>query len=163
MPKSAVFITEAPKAQKGSTGVLSHDDIRFFSHALTSARGQFTYATKALCTEFGLGPRGPWIIGLVGREPLAPHALASLFDVGRSLITAELNKLVDAGLIVHEKDKTDGRRVILSLTPAGRKAFDRLGDDLDTFMAGRLSGHSRDDIMRCAQILTDFARGGQTP
>ncbi|UVO52646.1 MarR family winged helix-turn-helix transcriptional regulator [Sphingomonas sp. SUN039] len=140
---------------------LSHEDMRAFTHALTSARGQFTHATKALCVEFSLGPRGPWIIGMIGRGPIAPHELAEFYKVGRSLITAELNKLADAGLIVQGRDKTDGRRATLSLTPAGRKVFNRLGDDLDAFLSDRLSGYSRDDIMLCAQILNDFARGGR--
>jgi DNA-binding MarR family transcriptional regulator len=147
--------TETPE-----TPALSHEDMRAFTHALTSARGQFTYATKALCVEFSLGPRGPWIIGLVGKNRIAPHELAAFYNVGRSLITAELNKLADAGLILQTRDEADGRRINLSLTPAGRKIYNRLGDDLDAFLSERLSGYSRDDILLCTQILNDFAKVG---
>ena len=155
MPVRAVPAAKVPEA-----AMLSHEDMSAFTHALTAARGQFTNATKALCVEFALGPRGPWIIGLVGRDPIAPHELASFFNVGRSLITAELNKLIEAGLIAHEKDATDGRRVALSLTTAGRKVYDRLGEDLDTFLTQRLSTYSREEVMLCTRLLSDFATGG---
>ena len=163
MPSRAAFSSEPPEPVNDDADafLLSHEEMRAFTHALTSARGQFTYATKALCVEFSLGPRGPWIIGMIGRGPIAPNELAEFYNVGRSLITAELNKLVDAGLIAQTRDKTDGRRVTLSLTPTGRRVFNRLRDDLHIFVSERLSGHSRDDIMLCAQILNDFAQGGR--
>lgn len=150
------------KPEKPAPPRLARDDIGIFGNALVAARGQFTLATKTLCAEFGLAPRGPWIIGIVGKQPIAPNELADFFSVGRSLITAELAKLVDAGLVLQKKDEADGRRTILSLTPKGRQVYDRLGDELHAFMAQRLSGYSREDIMLCARLLSDFAKGGQT-
>lgn len=141
---------------------LERDDIGVFANALVAARGQFGQATKALCAEYGLAPRGPWIIGMVGKQSLAPNELADFFNVGRSLITAELGRLIEAGLLVQGRDAVDGRRATLALTDAGRTVFDRLGDDLEAFMAQRLSGYSRDDIMLCARLLSDFVRGAPT-
>lgn len=163
MPSRAAFSSDPPDPVNNAAGafVLSHEDMRAFTHALTSARGQFTYATKALCTEFSLGPRGPWIIGMVGKHIVAPHELAAFYNVGRSLITAELNKLVSAGLIVQGRDETDGRRVTLSLTRTGRTIYNRLGDDLDAFLSDRLSGYSREDVVLCTRMLSDFARGAK--
>ena len=139
--------------------LLNHEDMRAFTHALTSARGQFTHATKALCVEFSLGPRGPWIIGLIGRSPIAPHELATFYNVGRSLITAELNKLADAGLIEQTRDSADGRRVTLSLTAAGQQIYRRLGKDLDAFLSERLAGYSREEVLLCTRLLADFSQG----
>lgn len=161
MPSRAVSSSEtAPEPARAiAAPVLSRDEIGYFSQALSAARGQFGMATKAMCAEFGLAPRGPWIIGVLGKTPMAPHLLAEIFSVGRSLITAELVKLTDAGLIRQEKDEADGRRVTLFLTPLGRKAYDRLGTDMGSFLSTRLSGYSRDEIMLCARLLSDFAKG----
>lgn len=152
MPARAVANNETADA-------LDHEDMRAFTHALTSARGQFTHATKALCIEFSLGPRGPWIIGLIGRSPIAPHQLATFYNVGRSLITAELNKLAEAGLILQTRDSADGRRVTLSLTAAGQQIYKRLGKDLDAFLSERLMGYSREEVMLCTRLLADFSKG----
>ncbi len=161
MPLRAVSSSEtSPEPERAKAApVLSRDEIGFFSQSLSAARGQFTQATKAMCAEFGLAPRGPWIIGILGRTPMAPHALAEIFSVGRSLITAELAKLSDADLIHQEKDASDGRRVTLSLTPLGRKAYDRLGADMGGFLTQRLAGYSREEILLCARMLSDFAKG----
>jgi DNA-binding MarR family transcriptional regulator len=159
--KAMVSGSEIAGRDIGLKPVLSRDEAGLFSQALTAARSQFSLATRDLCAEFGLGPRGPWIIGLLGKKPLAPHALAEIFHVGRSLITAELAKLAGAGLMVQNRDDGDGRRITLSLTPAGRLVFRRLGDDLLAFLSQRLSGYSRAEIMLCAEMLGDFARGGQ--
>jgi DNA-binding MarR family transcriptional regulator len=161
MPLRAVSSSEAAPAPERlkAAPLLSRDEIGFFSQSLSAARGQFSLATKAMCAEFGLAPRGPWIIGVLGKTPMAPHLLAEIFSVGRSLITAELVKLAEAGLILQERNEADGRRVTLSLTPLGRKAYDRLGTEMGSFLADRLSGYSRDEVMLCARLLSDFAKG----
>lgn len=157
MPLRAVSSSDTPKRRK-SAPLLSREDIGYFSQALASSRGQFSHATKAMCAEFGLAPRGPWIIGLLGRQPRSPHELADFYGVGRSLITAELARLSEAGLIEQVKDAADGRRVTLSLTPDGWKVYQRLGEDLSSFLTQRLSGYTRDEIMLCARLLSDFVK-----
>ncbi len=139
---------------------LSWDDIGRFSYALTAARGKFTEATKGLAQEFGLGPRGPWILGIIGRGPVSPHELADAYGVGRSLITAELTRLAEAGLIIQGRDPADGRRATLALTEAGEAVRHRLGEALENLLETRLKSYSRDEIMRCAALLGDFAREG---
>jgi DNA-binding MarR family transcriptional regulator len=161
MPLRAASSSKAPEKAKRGNGIpmLSRDDIGYFSQAVASSRGQFAHATKAMCEEFELAPRGPFIIGMLGRKALSPHELADFYGVGRSLITAELSKLSDAGLIEQVKDGSDGRRVTLSLTPAGWTVYNRLGEDMGAFLAKRLSGYTRDEIMLCARLLSDFAKG----
>ena len=157
MPSRAASSSNFGDCQESAE--LSHEEMRAFTHALTAARGQFAHVTKALCSEFGLGPRGPWIIGLVGRSGLAPHELATFYNVGRSLITAELNKLVEAGLLLQTREQRDGRRVTLSLTSAGRAVYDRLETDFHVFLSSRLAGYSREDVALCTRLLGDFAQG----
>jgi DNA-binding MarR family transcriptional regulator len=127
-------------------------------NALISARAQFSEVSKTLSSELSLGPRGPWIIGLLGKSSMSPLALSGYFSVGRSLITAELNRLADAGLINQEKCSRDGRRILLSLTPSGNQLYARLGIELERVLAGRLAGYTREEILLCAKLLADFAK-----
>lgn len=117
--------------------------------------------TKELSRKYGIGPRGPWMVGLIGREPASPHQLATFYGIGRSLVTAELRQLQDAGLITYTKSQTDGRKVQLSLTPLGSQLRDELTNGLAQLMVERLDGYSNEAVMGCAQLLSDFARGNQ--
>lgn len=149
------------RARRAKPGAkLSWDDIGRFAYALTAARGRFGDATKGLASDFGLGPRGPFILGIIGRGRVSPHELADAYGVGRSLITAELTRLADAGLIVQGRDPADGRRATLALTETGEAARQRLGEELEQLLEDRLKGYSRDEIMLCARLLGDFARDG---
>ena len=139
----------------------SADEVGQFFGALASAREQFGQVTKELSREYGIGPRGPWMVGLIGREPVSPHQLASFYRIGRSLVTAELKQLQDAGLIFYTKSESDGRKVELSLTPLGKELRDRLTQGLARQMSERLHGYSKEAVMTCTQLLSDFARGNQ--
>ena len=137
------------------------DEIGFFFGALASARDQFGHVTKELAREYGVGPRGPWMVGLIGRQPVAPRELAAFFNTGKSLITAELRQLQEAGLINYAKSDSDGRKVELSLTPLGNQLRKRVTAGLALMFRQRLGGYSKNDIMLCARLLSDFARGNQ--
>ena len=139
----------------------SADEVGRFFGALASARDQFGQVTKELSRKYGIGPRGPWMVGLIGREPASPNQLATFYRIGRSLVTAELKQLQDAGLIFYTKSESDGRKVELSLTPLGNELRDRLTQGLAQQMSDRLGRYSRQDVMACAELLSDFARGNQ--
>lgn len=139
----------------------SPDEVGMFFGALASARDQFGHVTKRIAREFGIGPRGPWIVGLIGRQPASPHELAAFFNIGRSLITAELRQLQDAGLINYVKSERDGRKVELSLTPLGHELREQVASGLGRLFDERLGNYSKADVMFCARLLSDFARGSQ--
>lgn len=135
------------------------EEAGFFFSALSAARQRFGHVTGTLSREFSIGPRGPWIVGLIGRSPISPHELAHFFNIGRSLVTAELTQLQEAGLIHYEKSAKDGRRVELSLTPRGHQMRTRLSEELITLLETRLVGYSKEQVLLTAQMLTDFAEG----
>ncbi|HEX7853542.1 MAG TPA: MarR family winged helix-turn-helix transcriptional regulator [Sphingobium sp.] len=138
------------------------DEAGFFFGSLAAARDRFGHVTRAIAREHALGPRGPWIVGLLGRRPISPNELALFFDIGRSLVTSELGQLQDAGLIHYEKSAQDGRRVELSLTPLGQQVRERLSRDLAALLEKRLGGYSKAEVMAAANILRDFAAGHQS-
>lgn len=135
------------------------DEAGFFFNALSAARQRFGHVTGALSREHAIGPRGPWMVGMIGRRSVSPHELAHFFSIGRSLVTAELGQLQEAGLINYVKSATDGRRVELSLTPLGHELRAKLSHELANLLQTRLSGYSKAEIMAAARILSDFAEG----
>ncbi|HEX7820142.1 MAG TPA: MarR family transcriptional regulator [Sphingobium sp.] len=136
---------------------LTVEEIGFFYASLHSARDQLSGVTKMVAKEFSLGPRGPWMLSLIGKQPMFPHELAVFFRVGRSLITAELDRLAGAGLIISEKNAEDGRRVEITLTKAGQRVRQRVSEELAALLQSRLIGFSREEILHCSTILHAFS------
>lgn len=61
------------------------------------------------------------ILCMVHREQIGVRELADKFGMTASAVTQLVNPLVVNGLIRRGEDKTDRRKIILSLTPKGRK------------------------------------------
>jgi len=164
---AAVTRQKPGRAARGGSGGearvrlnLDWSDMGYFGTAIAVASRQWRTAGKALRDEYALGPHGPWIIGLIaGSQILYPSDLTRVLRCGRSLISAELNKLSDAGLINCRKSEGDGRQIELTLTPLGMAANARLAESLSDLLDEHLAGYSRADILYCAQLLRDFAGG----
>jgi DNA-binding MarR family transcriptional regulator len=88
-----------------------------------------------------------------------PLDLARVFKVGRSLITSELTRLSDAGLITSDQSTTEGRRVQLKLTAAGSGVQRRVKRELSRLVFERLGGYTREEILLCARMMRDFRLG----
>jgi len=131
--------------------------VSVFCQAVSASRHQLRNAVRGITNDYDLGPRGPWIIGIVGKQPTSPHQLADFLAVGRSMITAELARLADAGLIEQARVESDARRSLISLTPLGMQVMERLARDVGAFLAQRLRGYSREEVMLCARMLTAFS------
>ncbi|MEA3299190.1 MAG: MarR family winged helix-turn-helix transcriptional regulator [Pseudomonadota bacterium] len=69
--------------------------------------------------RYSLGPRGASMLTLIDHGSVHPAELAET-GVARSLITAEINRLLAAGLVAREESAGDKRRATLSLTPLGK-------------------------------------------
>ncbi|MET0364099.1 MAG: MarR family transcriptional regulator [Sphingobium sp.] len=156
MPSRGASSSDTP-----ADGGYTSEEVGFFFGALSAARDRFGFITRALSREYGIGPRGPWMVGLIGRQAMSPHELARFYNIGRSLVTAELTQLQKAGLIHYEKSAKDGRRVELSLTPLGHDMRNRLSQELGGLLDKRLTGYSKMEVMAAASILRDFAEGFQ--
>ena len=62
------------------------------------------------------------MLRLVGRFPgLAAGDLARLIQVDPGTLSAALKRLVARNLVVRKQDKDDGRKVLLVLSPAGKR------------------------------------------
>ncbi len=63
---------------------------------------------------------------LQGRTGIGVNAIAEHLHLSGAFITTEVAKLVKAGLIGKRVNAADKRRVLLTVTPAGRKLLNRL-------------------------------------
>ena len=137
---------------------LSWEDIGFFGNAIAIASRQWRIAAKQVREEYALGPHGPWIIGLIAsNHVIYPSDLTKVLRCGRSLISAELNKLSEAGLINCRKSEEDGRQIELSVTPLGAEMNKRVAEGLTNMLEERLVHYTREDILYCARLLRDLA------
>jgi DNA-binding MarR family transcriptional regulator len=136
---------------------LSWDEIGLLCEGLSLASRPMGVAIEGITEEFSLGPRGAWITVLIAAEQVFfPLDLAQVFQIGRSLITAELTRLTDAGLITYRQSAKDGRRAELKLTPLGDTVQRRVKQELSNLVIQRLSSYRREDILLCTRMLRDF-------
>jgi DNA-binding MarR family transcriptional regulator len=93
----------------------------------------------------------------------APRTNSELADIER--VSAPSMKRTTAGLVEHgyvdrADDPTDGRQVILSLSPEGRRALKRIRRHRDEWMLSRferLTDDERELLQRAASVLAKVA------
>lgn len=135
---------------------VSREEIGFFFFALKLAQGDLQQRVKPINEQYSLGPRGIWMIGLIGTGMAFPSDLTKMLKIGRSLVTAELNRLTDARLIETRQNDEDGRRLELRLTAEGEAVRRRLGDQLEDVIRSKLSGYTREEILLVTRMLREF-------
>lgn len=150
-------------ARSGGAADLTNDEFGFLIEGLAFAPRPLRAAAQQATRDLDLGPRGAFILRLVAGGVAFPNELAAVLKVGRSLITAELAKLTEAGLIVATPGARDRRRSQLSLTPAGAALARRVHGALRQAIARNLAAYSADDIRMFARMLHDARRldGGE--
>lgn len=137
---------------------LSWHDLGLLGNSIAIASREWRSAAERVRDEYGVGPQGPWIIGLIASNQVTfPSDLSKILRCARSLISLELSKLNEAGLINYCKSDEDGRQVELSLTPLGEAANLRLAKSLHSMLEERLAGYSRENILYCARLLRQLA------
>jgi DNA-binding MarR family transcriptional regulator len=92
--------------------------------------------------------------------PRTPRELADIERVSAPSMTRTVAALVERGLVLRQDDPTDGRQVILSLTPEGTGVLKDIRRRRDAWMASRiakLSAEEREILSRASDILLRVA------
>lgn len=92
---------------------------------------------------------------------LTPRELADVERVQPPTMTKIVAKLEERGLVQRAPHPTDGRQVILSVTPEGRgmlAAHQRAREEWLTQRIAALTPEERDAVRRAAEILDKLAR-----
>lgn len=134
------------------------DEIAFVAEGLAFAPRALRAATATVTERYGLGPRGAWILNLMSHGVAYPLELAEVFEVGRSLITAELARLTEAGLVDARPGKHDRRKTELSLTALGLAASGEIRAELSEIIRRRLAGFDAAEVRLAAEVLRALSR-----
>ena len=90
-------------------------------HKLTDAQSQSAYPAHT-----GLSMSDGRCLSTIGTfEPVSVKALAEKANLNKGQASRAAQALVDRGLVLKADHPGDGRGVVLTLTPAGRVAFER--------------------------------------
>ena len=135
---------------------LTREEISQFCNLIGTAPRLLAQAREGVTEKYDLGPRGAWILGLAYRGVDSPSRYTEMLQVQRSLVTLELARLVDAGLVTTERHKEDGRRLIVKLTPKGCRACKELEDSIEAFVLGRFAGFDREELLVLLCALRSF-------
>jgi DNA-binding MarR family transcriptional regulator len=101
------------------------------------------------------------LLSLDSAGALTPRELAEAERVQPPTMTRIMARLEERQLIQRSPHPTDGRQVILSPSPAGRKLLDEYRRARDEWLARRLAGLSADEratLQQAAEILTRLAK-----
>lgn len=114
-------VFEQPAASLDRPTRFSPELISEITMGLVFAQRPIAAAGEVVTARYDLGPRGAFMLSLIDRGVHYPNDLAKVLRIGRSLVTSELARLTEAGLVEAEAGE-DRRRTLLALTPAGRVA-----------------------------------------
>lgn len=104
---------------------------------------------RRLRQEAGSGMSPSKLAALVTLEqhgPMAPSALADHEGIQRPTATRLVARLEEDGVIERAADVQDGRRTLISLSPAGRALLRRSRTRKDAWLAARMRGLSEDEV-----------------
>ncbi len=135
------------------TGELDWIDIGFLCEGLAFAQRPLREGNQKVIKQYNLGPRGAFILNLLSSGLLYPLELANALCCGRSLITAELSRLTDAGLVTSSPGQVDRRRTELNLTPLGEQALAEIRQETSRIIRTNLADYTPDEIRKLAVML----------
>ena len=107
------------------------------------------------------------VLAILLREgPLTPGALADAEHVQPPSMTRTVNALVALGFVAKSEHPTDGRLVVVSLTPAGEAEVRETRRRRDAWLAeqlGTMTADERRTLAEAAVLLRRIAAGQRGP
>ena len=106
--------------------------------------------------EQELGVTGPqrFAIRMLGDQgPLSAGELAEHLELHPSTLTGVLERLLRAGLVTRTSDPSDGRKVVLALTEAGKRIDRRQSGTVESAVRSALSQASPEDRAAARRVL----------
>lgn len=147
---------EVPANYRPGTGPLDWNDIGYLVYGFALAGRPLQKATRKVTERYHLGPRGAWLINLISSGVTYPHLLADVLRISRSLISNELSRLTQAGLITSKQDDEDRRSTELMLTGLGHETLAEIRGELKAIVTQGLAPYTPEQIRLCSQMLSDL-------
>lgn len=122
-------------------------------------------ARRHLADELGVTPAQYSIIMVIaeyeGESGVNVAEVAAHHHVSGAFVTAQVNQLVEAGLIEKSPHPTDGRSVLLRLTPKSKSEIRRVAPHICEFNDMFFSAMSRKSFKEFAGAVADLIRTGE--
>lgn len=134
---------------------MAWEDLGRVAEGLALGQRPIKAAAREVTRRYDLGPRGAFILSLISGGITYPLELATALNVGRSLVTGELARLSQAGLIRATPGKTDRRRSQLALTPLGLQVNEEVRAAMRRILTRNLGAYSADEVHLFARMLRD--------
>jgi len=135
------------------------DDSRQLAAELRAVIGQLVRTVRAVDT---LAPGEADTLGHLDREgPQTTAELAQRRAVRHQTVAKVVMELTAAGLVRGEPHPTDGRKLLLHLTPAGQALLKnerrRRADQLAAAIEDTLTAKQRRELTHCVALLSELA------
>ncbi len=128
---------------------------------LRQALGRAHRRLRSQVGDAGLSyPQYSVLVVLTREGSMTPGRLAERERVQPPTITRTVNCLVELGLVTKAPDPTDGRQVLVALTPAGVAEVKETRRRRDAWLTARLAALAPDDravLARAAELLKEMA------
>jgi DNA-binding MarR family transcriptional regulator len=144
---------------------VADDDARRLLNALRRLTGAFTEMGYRFGELHGLSRSDVAALIVVAEAAeqgasIGTVELARRIDITAPSATVLVDRLIAAGLLARQRDLSDGRRVVLTLTAAARAAGRDHFGTLNDALLQMLNTHSPDDLRTAAAVIdqaTDLA------
>ena len=148
-----------PAGRRGTSAALSPAAVSAIAGELRlacrriSRRGRFESTLEVPPHQFS-------VLARLQEAPRTPGELAEIERVSPPSMTRTVAALVERGLVARTADPSDGRQVILSLTPEARRVLREIRRRRDQWMTVRvksLTPEEQDILRQAASILSRVA------
>ncbi|WP_102028896.1 MarR family winged helix-turn-helix transcriptional regulator [Salirhabdus sp. Marseille-P4669] len=94
---------------------------------------------------------------LYQNESCTSSDIANEFAIGKSAVTAQINRLVDRGFIERVRDESDRRVVFLHLTEEGKQLVEKGNEKLYEVLGDVLSHFEKEEVTNIIEKLEKLA------
>ena len=151
-----------PELLDDSPNGLADDRFREAIYTLFMTANGFQSVREAFGREIGASGSQYFILMAIARGHarggIGIRSIADHLGVAASHVTVEVGKLIAKGLIAKRPNPQDRRRVLITLTPAGKAALDRLAPLRQRINDILFDGFSREEFGQLHGFLHRFAR-----
>jgi DNA-binding MarR family transcriptional regulator len=152
--KESQDVIQAPNARRAR---LPSGPVGRLLASVGNLSGAFNVIHSRYAQSHGLGIRGIWTLSAISEGHASPGEIARLMMLPPSVVSGDLNRLIDAGLIERRRDDSDGRRLVYTLTEAGRVLLSDAHAVYVDVLGGKIGSYPPGEIERLLRMLYEIS------
>jgi DNA-binding MarR family transcriptional regulator len=151
-------MTQRIPAAGGATQEQAFDPVLQFLRLMWAVDHKLQSVSKRMTNRIGLTGPQRFAVRCIGKRPgLAAGELAALLHLDPGTVTGILKRLEDARMIAREQDASDGRRMRLTLTRAGRAVDRRSAGTVEGAIKKVLASAPAGDLAAAGRVFKRLA------